>query len=60
MRKGGKGMRVEERIAALEKENQKLREDNEKLMNIIRQMKVTMNRLIDRCLVQKQEINEVT
>lgn len=53
-------MRVEERIAALEKENQKLREDNEKLMNIIRQMKVTMNRLIDRCLVQKQEINEVT
>ena len=34
-------MSVEERIAALEQENIRLKEDNEKLMSIIAQMKVT-------------------
>jgi len=44
-------MGIEERIAALEEENRKLRDDNETLMKIIAQMKVTLNRLMDRCLV---------
>ena len=39
-------MSVEERIAALEQENIRLKEDNEKLMSIIAQMKVTLNRLV--------------
>lgn len=43
-------MGIEERIAALEEENRKLRDDNETLMKIIAQMKVTLNRLMDRCL----------
>ena len=45
-------MGIEERIAALEEENRKLRDDNEKLIKIIAQMKVTLNRLMDRCLVK--------
>lgn len=45
-------MGIEERIAALEEENRKLRDDKEKLMKIIAQMKVTLNRLMDRCLVK--------
>jgi hypothetical protein len=44
--KGGRMMSVEERIAALEQENIRLKEDNEKLMSIIAQMKVTLNRLV--------------
>lgn len=32
----------------LEAENQKLREDNEMLLNIVVQMKVTLNRLVNR------------
>ena len=44
-------MGIEERIAALEEENRKLRDDNETLMKIIAQMNVTLNRLVDRCLV---------
>ena len=43
-------MGIEERIAALEEENQRLRDDNEKLMTIIAQMKATMNRLMERFL----------
>lgn len=39
-------MGVEERIAALEEEIQQLREDKEMLMNIITQMKSTLDRLI--------------
>ena len=39
-------MSVEERIAALEQENIRLKEDNEKLMSVIAQMKVTLNRLV--------------
>ena len=41
---------VEERIAALEEENRRLRDDNEKMLNIIDQMRRTINRLLDRCL----------
>ena len=41
-------MGLEERIAALEEENQRLKKDNQKLMDIISQMKITLNRLISR------------
>ena len=49
-------MRLEERIAALEKENQKLRDDNETMMQIILQMKMTVNRLLDHYLLREQEM----
>lgn len=56
MRKGGCLMGMEERIAALEKENQELRDDNEKMIKIIDQMRVTLNRLINHCLSEGQEL----
>ena len=45
-------MGKEERIAVLEQENQRLREDNEKLLSIIAQMKVTLNRLVKYYIVE--------
>lgn len=45
-------MGTEERIATLEQENRRLKEDNEKLLGIIDQMKVTLNRLIS-CYVME-------
>lgn len=45
-------MGKEDRIAALEEENQRLREDNEKLLTIKAQMKVTLNRLVNRYIVE--------
>ncbi len=50
--KGGRMMGVDERIAALEEENRKLKDDNERLMKIITQMKATLNRLLDRCIAK--------
>lgn len=50
---GGKTMGYGERIAALEQENRRLREENENLLKIIAQMKVTLNRLIDHFIVEK-------
>ena len=47
-------MGMEERIAALEEENQRLKDDNEKLMSIIAQMKMTLNRLVDHCVLRNQ------
>lgn len=44
-RKGGK--KVEQELQVLLKENQQLRKDNEAMLNIIAQMKVTLNRLIN-------------
>lgn len=35
-------------LELLREENRRLREDNEKLMQIIAQMKVTLNRLVNR------------
>lgn len=49
-------MDIEERIAALEEENQKLKADNERLLNIIDQMNITLNRLINRCISEKSKI----
>ena len=56
VRKGGRWMGIEERIAALEKENQKLRDDNETMMQIILQMKMTVNRLLDHYLMREQDM----
>lgn len=47
-------MGTNERIAALEEENQRLRNDNEKLLQIIAQMKVTLNRLVDRYITESR------
>ncbi len=47
-------MGTDERIAALEEENQRLRNDNEKLLQIIAQMKVTLNRLVDRYITESR------
>ena len=52
--KGGKTMEIEKRIAALEEENQRLRDDNEKLLDIIAQMKVTLNRLVCHYISEKR------
>lgn len=41
-------MSEEERMLALEEENQKLKSDNDKLLEIISQMRGTLNRLIAR------------
>ena len=47
-------MGLEERIAALEEENQRLKKYNQKLMDIISQMKITLNRLISRYVIENQ------
>lgn len=47
-------MSIEERIAALEKENRKLKDDNDKLLMIIAQMKTTLNRLIGYYLTESR------
>lgn len=39
----------------LKKENVKLKEDNEMLMNIIDQMRVTLNRLINKYIEEQPE-----
>ena len=49
----------DERIAALEEENQRLRNDNEKLLQIIAQMKVTLNRLVDHYITERKEQNAI-
>ena len=49
---GGQTMRMEERLAALEYENRKLRADNEKLHAILKQMQITLNRLISCYIVE--------
>lgn len=47
-------MSSEEHIAALVKENERLREDNDKLLNIIAQMKVTLNRLVKQYITESK------
>lgn len=41
-------MRDDERLAGLQEENERLKADNDKLLDIVVQMRVTLNRLIDR------------
>ena len=45
-RKEGDQVADEDKMNVLEEENRKLREDNEKLMDIVVQMRVTLNRLV--------------
>ena len=51
--KGGLIMSSEMRMTELEEENRRLREENEKLLAIIDQMRMTMNRLIGRYMTEK-------
>ena len=50
---GGKTMGSRERVAALEQENRRLRAENETLLEVITQLRVTLNRLIDHYIVEK-------
>ena len=43
------------RIMDLQQENERLKQENEMLMNIIAQMKVTLNRLINRYMTNNQK-----
>ncbi len=40
-------------VKQLEEENRKLKEDNEMLLNIVVQMKVTLNRLVSRYVLEE-------
>lgn len=42
-------------LERLKKENQKLKEDNDMLMSIIAQMRVTLNRLVNRYIEEQPE-----
>lgn len=43
-----------EEIRRLEEENRRLKEDNEMLMNIIGQMRTTLNRLVNRYVTEQK------
>lgn len=45
-------MNETEMLEMLETENAKLREENEMLFDVVAQMRVTLNRLIDRYIVE--------
>lgn len=47
-------MNEAEVLKALQEENEKLKEENETLLNIIAQMKVTLNRLINQYIVEEK------
>ena len=44
-----------ERLEKLEEENQKLKQDNEMLLDIVVQMRVTLNRLVSRYVTEPSE-----
>ena len=52
-RKEGDQVADEEKMTVLEEENRRLREDNEKLMDIVVQMRVTLNRLVLRYVTEE-------
>lgn len=39
----------------LQKENERLKEDNEMLLNVIAQMRVTLNRLVNRFITEQPD-----
>ena len=45
---------MNERLAMLEEENQRLKVDNDKLLDIVVQMRMTLNRLIDRYIAESK------
>lgn len=46
---------MEETLDGLVRENERLRRDNENLMEIIIQMRVTLNRLMDRYMMDSDQ-----
>ena len=46
---------VTDELKRLEEENRKLKEDNEMLLNIVVQMKVTLNRLVIRYVTERRQ-----
>lgn len=49
---------MEEMLHTLMKENEQLRRENEKLLVIIRQMKITLNRLLNRYVMDADHASE--
>ena len=47
-----------ERLEKLEEENQKLKQDNEMLLDIVVQMRVTLNRLVSRYVTESSELRK--
>lgn len=45
---------IMDELKRMEDENRKLKEDNEMLLNIVVQMKVTLNRLVNRYVTERQ------
>ena len=41
-------MSEQDRVLMLERENQRLKEDNEMLLSVITQLKTTLNRMVER------------
>lgn len=48
-------MKLEEKLVSAEQENAKLKADNEMLLEVIVQMKITLNRLINRYMTENPE-----
>ena len=48
-------MVLEQKLVSIEQENAKLKADNEMLLEVIVQMKITLNRLIDRYMTENPE-----
>lgn len=46
-------MELEQKMANIQQENVRLKADNEMLLDIIVQMKITLNRLIDRYMTEE-------
>ena len=53
-RRRGRVNSTNEMIKQLEEENRKLKEDNEMLLNIVVQMKVTLNRLVNQYVTMER------
>lgn len=49
---------MEERLKVLMKENEQLKKDNEMMIQILAQMKVTLNRLINRYMTCTETLSE--
>lgn len=53
---GDRIMKLTDELTMMKEENQKLKEDNEMLLNILTQMKVTLNRLVNRYIAEQPEL----
>ena len=48
-------MSEQDRVLMLERENQRLKEDNEMLLSVITQLKTTLNRMVERYIKKKKK-----